>query len=450
MHLLIVDDDDTLRLLLGRELGRTGHRVELAATAAEALARVHDAEPDVVLLDLTLPDRPGIDVLRRLRADRPALQVVVLTAHGSVETALTAMKLGAFDYLQKPCHLEELELTLRAALERRRLGEDNARLRDGLSASGEGELVGTGRAFEDLQRLIRKVAASDSAVLIGGPTGTGKDVVARSLHRQSPRREQPFVVVDCAAMTDTLLQTELFGHEKGAFTGADKLKYGLFEAAHGGTLFLDEVGDVSSALQAGLLRILETSAFRRVGGTREVRVDVRLIAATNRDLDRLIRQGQFRSDLYFRLSTLRIDLLPLRQRPEEIPCLVEHFVARHNARAGARRRLSPELVAALARYRWPGNVRELRHVVESMLVLADSDVLTPADLPAEISRETSRGAATLAPDDPLPLAEVERRHIARVLAACGGHRAQAAQMLGISQRTLYRKILEEHIDAPEE
>ena len=447
MRILIVDDDEALRGLLTRELTRSGHHVAQAADAASCAARLREEEPDVVLLDLMLPDEPGIEVLRRLREGVPALEVIVLTAHGTVDTALAAMKLGAFDYLRKPCHLQELELTLERACERRRLGEENARLKEGLSLATLGpELVGVGARYDDLRRLVAKIAASDSTVLVRGETGTGKELVARSVHRLSPRRDEPFVVVDCAALHDNLLQSELFGHEQGAFTGATKRKHGLFEAANGGTVFLDEIGDVTPAVQAALLRVLETSSFRHVGGTHEIRVDVRLVAATNRDLERLVDEGQFRRDLYFRLNTLKLELPPLRQRRDEIPFLVEHFVGQHNARHGTRKRVSAAAARILAAYDWPGNVRQLRHVVERALVLADADAIAPADLPPEL-REAGgpegleRGA--------LKLAEMERRHIARVLAQVGGHRARAAQLLGISERNLYRKIHEHGLDAPE-
>jgi len=355
MNLLIVDDDDALRGLLARELSRSGHQVAVAADAAQCFARVQESEPDVALLDLMLPDRPGIDVLRSLRQERPGLEVVVLTAHGTIDTALAAMKLGAFDYLRKPCHLQELEITLQRAYERRRLAEENARLRDGLSLGGLGpELVGHGPAFEELRRLVAKVAASDSTVLVRGETGTGKELIARSIHRLSPRRGEPFVVVDCAALHENLLQSELFGHEQGAFTGATRRKHGLFEAADGGTVFLDEIGDVSPAVQAGLLRVLETSSFRHLGGTQEVRVNVRLVAATNRALERLMEEGKFRRDLYFRLNAIHIDIPPLRLRRGDIPVLVEHFVAQANARHGTHKKVSPAATELLRRYDWAG------------------------------------------------------------------------------------------------
>ena len=448
MHVLIVDDDEALRDLLGRELSRSGHRVTQAASAAQCFQRVEEDEPDVALLDLMLPDLEGIEVLRRLRAQRPTLEVVVLTAHGTIDTALAAMKLGAWDYLRKPCHLQELELTLQRAYERRQLGEENARLRDGLSLGARGtELVGQGQAFEDLRRLVARVAASDSTVLVRGETGTGKELVARSLHALSPRRDEPFVIVDCAALHENLLQSELFGHEQGAFTGATKRKHGLFEAANGGTVFLDEIGDVSPAVQAGLLRVLETSSFRRLGGTQEIHVNVRLVAATNRALERLMEEGKFRRDLYFRLNAIHIEIPPLRQRRDEIPFLVEHFVGLHNARHGTHKGVSPAAMEVLVRHDWPGNVRELRHVVERALVLAEGDRIGPGDLPSELREAVGRSEA--GDGRGLTLAEMERRHISRVLAEVAGHRARAATLLGISLRNLYRKIREYHLEGDE-
>jgi DNA-binding NtrC family response regulator len=445
MRVLIVDDDDALRDLLARELTRAGHRVAQAASAAEAWARIEEDEPEVALLDLRLPDEPGVDVLRRIKEERPAVEVVVLTAHGTVDTAISAMKLGAFDYLRKPCHLQELELTLERAAERGRLSEQNARLKEGLRPPATPEFIGHSAAMEALRRLIGKVAASESTVLVRGETGTGKELVARSIHRLSPRSEEPFVTVDCASLHESLLQSELFGHEQGAFTGATRKKHGLFETADGGTVFLDEVADVSPTVQAGLLRVLETSTFRHLGGTREVKVNVRLVAATNRDLERLVHEGKFRSDLYFRLNAIHIELPSLRQRADDIPVLAQHFVALYNARYGTRRAFTRAALEVLARHGWPGNIRQLRHVVERALVLADGDTVSPSDLPPEVREAAGR----LDRDHPgaLTLAAVERRHVARVLAEVGGHRARAATLLGISERNLYRKIREHHLEA---
>ncbi len=451
MNLLIIDDDDTLRSLLVAELQRFGHSVASAATAEEGLRLAQEPEPDVVLLDLSLPDQTGLEVLKRLRSERPALEVIVLTAHGTIDSAIAAMKLGAYEFLQKPCALTAIELAIRRALEHRRLGEENARLKDGLQPTKlSSEIIGSGSDFEELNRFILKVAPTESTVLIRGETGTGKELVATAIHRASTRRDHPFVAVDCASLHESLLQSELFGHERGAFTGAVKMRHGLFETADGGTLFLDEVGDVSPALQASLLRVLETSRFRRVGSGREITVNVRLIAATNRDLERMISEGQFRQELFFRLNAIHVELAPLRTRRGDIPLLAQHFLSRHNARYGTSKRLARETLEALCDYRWPGNVRELRHAVERAAVLADGDVIQSADLPSEVRSPTAPERAHIAEGDPvLPLLEVERRYLIRVLAHVGGHRARAAAVLGISERNLYRKIQEFHLDDPE-
>ncbi len=450
MNLLIIDDDDTLRSLLAAELGRFGHAVTTAATGEEGLRAALEAEHDVALLDLALPDQAGIDVLKRLRAERPALEVVVLTAHGTIDGAIAAMKLGAYEFLQKPCALAAIELAIRRALEHRRLGEENARLKDGLRPTTlSSDLIGSGPEFDELQRFIGKVAATDSTVLVRGETGTGKEMVAAALHRASARRDRPFVAVDCASLNENLLQSELFGHERGAFTGAVTMRHGLFESADGGTLFLDEVGDVSPALQASLLRVLETSRFRRVGGAREIKVDVRLVAATNRDLERMISEGQFRQDLFFRLNAIHVELRPLRMRRGDIPFLAEHFLARHNARYATGKSFAPDALEALHAYAWPGNVRELRHAVERAAVLADRDVIRAADLPPEVRARARLDVPGGDERDPLlPLVEVERRYVARVLAYAGGHRARAAALLGISERNLYRKIQEFQLEEP--
>jgi DNA-binding NtrC family response regulator len=446
VNVLLIDDDDSLRAVLGAELRRLGHEVTTAGTAAEGLRASQQTEPDVVLLDLFLPDENGLDVLKKLRAEQPAPDVILLTAHGTVDSAIAAMKHGAYDFLQKPCALQSVDLAIRRAGEHRRLGQENARLKDGLHSSNvSAELIGHGPEFEELKRFISKVAVSEATVLVRGETGTGKELVAAAIHKASRRREQPFVVVDCASLHENLLQSELFGHERGAFTGAVKMRHGLFEAADGGTIFLDEVGDVSPSLQASLLRVLESSTFRRVGGTREMKVDVRVIAATNRDLERMIADGQFRQDLFFRLSSIHVALPPLRNRREDIPFLVEHFTARHNERCGASKRFSPEALEAMTGYGWPGNVRELRHAIERALVLADGEIVQRRDLPPQVSCRTGRENQQR-DEAILPLVEMERRYLARVLSETGGHRARAAELLGISERNLYRKIREYQLD----
>ena len=363
-RILVVDDDDTFRALLAAELRSRGLATTPAESAAAALALVEKEEFEVALIDLRLPDGDGLELMRRVRELSPTTETIVLTGHGTIDTAIEAMRRGAYDYLRKPCPIEELEVTIQKALERRGLIERNRILSQGMSGPDPGAtFVGASPAFRELCALIDRVAVADSTVLVLGETGVGKDVVARLIHARSARREQPFVVLECAALQEELLNSELFGHEKGAYTGAGQGKPGLFEVANGGTIFLDEVGDVSLATQVKLLRVLETGTFRHVGGTREIRVDVRVIAATNRNLAELMERGFFRRDLFYRMSTIRIEIPPLRDRPADIPVLAEYFLQQLNARFGQHRRLTREALRCLERHGWPGNVRELLHVV---------------------------------------------------------------------------------------
>jgi DNA-binding NtrC family response regulator len=442
---LLVDDDGTFRTVLSSELERIGLAVERAGTGEEAIAAVAKREPDVVLLDLELPDRNGLDVLRVLRETHPAAQVVMLTGHGSIDTAIEAIRRGAFDYVAKPCPLDELEVRIQRALERRALLTRTSLLERALTPSDPtGAFLGDSPAFAAARELLSRVAPSDSSVLISGETGSGKEMAAKLLHARSPRHGRPFVVVECAALQEDLLQSELFGHERGAFTGADRAKPGLFEVANGGSIFLDEIGEVSPAAQVKLLRVLDASTFRRVGGTAELHVDVRVIAATNRDLTALVRQGLFREDLYYRLRTIAVEMPPLRARAGDVELLAGHFVRRLNARYGFEKRIGAEAMALLHRHPWPGNVRELLHAVEAAAILCTGVEILPAHLPGPIRGDGTTAAA------PEPgssgslasLAELERQHIERVLGACGGRRAQAASTLGISERNLYRKLRE--------
>ena len=442
---LLVDDDGTFRTVLSSELERIGLAVERAGTGEEAIAAVAKREPDVVLLDLELPDRNGLDVLRVLRETHPAAQVVMLTGHGSIDTAIEAIRRGAFDYVAKPCPLDELEVRIQRALERRALLTRTSLLERALTPSDPtGAFLGDSPAFAAARELLSRVAPSDSSVLISGETGSGKEMAAKLLHARSPRHGRPFVVVECAALQEDLLQSELFGHERGAFTGADRAKPGLFEVANGGSIFLDEIGEVSPAAQVKLLRVLDASTFRRVGGTAELHVDVRVIAATNRDLTALVRQGLFREDLYYRLRTIAVEMPPLRARAGDVELLAGHFVRRLNARYGFEKRIGAEAMALPHRHPWPGNVRELLHAVEAAAILCTGVEILPAHLPGPIRGDGTTAAA------PEPgssgslasLAELERQHIERVLGACGGRRAQAASTLGISERNLYRKLRE--------
>ena len=440
-RVLLVDDDDAFRRVMTSELTRRGYGVVTAASGREALNQAAEISADVVLLDLRLPDMDGIEVLKQLRERNPSAGVVVLTGHGTIDTAIRAIRLGAYDYLEKPCPIAKLEMAIQKTSEHTQLIKRQRVLEDGYSSPNvTSGVVGKSAAFSKLMENVARIARTDATTLVLGETGVGKEVVAKLLHAQSPRSEAPFVVVDCAALHEELLQSEIFGHEQGAFTGATRLKHGLFEVAHTGTIFLDEVGDTSPDVQAKLLRVLETGRFRRLGGTEEIAVDVRIVAATNRDLKQAISRGHFREDLYYRLATFTVEMPPLRERPDDIRSLVEHFTKQFNARFSLSKRVGEAAMVALVQYSWPGNVRELIHVLEQAIALCDGDVVEMNDLPASVrSHVASTGRAQA--EDAIPtLREVERRHVLSVLEKAGGNRAQAARLLGTSERTFYRLL----------
>ncbi len=439
-RVLLVDDDDTFRRVMGAELTRRGYKVVAVASGAAALEQLPQSHPDVTLLDLHLPDIDGIEVLRRLQAVSASTPVVVLTAHGTIDTAIQAIRLGARDYLEKPCPIAKLEMTIQKTCEHDRLVKRQQVLEDGYSAPDVAPgVVGASPAFVKLMANVARIARTGATTLVLGETGVGKEVVAALLHAQSPRSEAPFVVVDCAALHEQLLQSEIFGHERGAFTGADRLKHGLFEVATGGTMFLDEVGDISLEVQAKLLRVLETGRFRRLGGTEEISVDVRVIAATNRDLRQAITRGHFREDLFYRLATFVLDIPPLRERPEDIRLLVDHFTRQLNLRFSLSKQVGEDAMEGLLRHSWPGNVRELIHVLEQAVVLSDGDVIGLPDLPAVI-RASGPAPPAAGPDQIPSLREIQSRHVLWVLEKASGNRAQAARLLGISERTFYRLL----------
>jgi DNA-binding NtrC family response regulator len=442
---LLVDDDSAFRGVLASELQRAGFAVVPAASGEEAVRRAAELEPELVLLDLRLPDASGLDVLRTIREKSPASDVIMLTGHGSIDTAIESIRAGAFDYVAKPCPLDDLEVRMQRALERQGLRRRATILERGLTPPDVGSsFVGASAEFRALVSLIDRVAPSDSTVLVTGETGSGKEMVAKLMHARSTRRHRPFVVVECAALQESLLQSELFGHERGAFTGADRAKPGLFEVAHGGTIFLDEIGEISQATQAKLLRVLDTSTFRHVGGTQEIRVDVRVVAATNRDLPSMVEQGLFRQDLYYRLSTITIAVPPLRARPGDFDVLVDHFVAALNSRFGTRKRIGSDALDVLRRHGWPGNVRELLHVVEAALIVCGGNEVLPEHLPASVRASGPNGhlPPAAAEEAVLTLQEMERRHVELALRRTEGHRGSAARLLGISERNLYRKLRE--------
>jgi DNA-binding NtrC family response regulator len=444
--LLIVDDDETFRTALGGELERQGFAVSLAESGEDALRRLAEREPDVVLLDLQMPGLGGIETLKVIRERHPATDVIVLTGHGSIDTAIASIRMGAFDYVPKPCPLDELEVRIHRAVEQQELRRRATVLERGLTPPDLGQtFVGNSEPFRQVLALINRVAPTDSAVLITGETGSGKEMVAKLIHARSSRRQRPFVVVECAALQESLLQSELFGHERGAFTGADRAKPGLFEVAHGGTIFLDEIGEVSLATQVKLLRVLDTSTFRRVGATSEIKVNVRVLAATNRDLEASVRQGLFREDLFYRLSTIRLRLPSLRERHGDVDLLADHFIARTNERLGSSKRLGAAVRKLLQQHDWPGNVRELFHAIEAAVIVCDGVEILPEHLPASLRSSALREA----PAEAAPIATLEameRAHIELALRAMAGHRGQAARLLGISERNLYRKLREYELD----
>jgi len=439
---LVVDDEKHTREGLARAL-QGDYRVLLADSGERALEVLAAEAVDLVLSDIRMPGMDGVALMRRIRARTPQPVVILLTAYGSIETAVEAMREGAYDFLTKPVSLDRLDILLRRALEAREMRSENRRLREQLDARyGLEHIVGDSPPMQEVVDTLRQVAPSRATVLIEGESGTGKELVAQALHRLSPRAEGPFVAVHCAALAPSLLESELFGHEKGAFTGAVERRIGRFEMADGGTLFLDEIGEIVPSLQVKILRVLEEHRLERVGGGKPVDVDVRLVAATNRDLKKMVAGGTFREDLYFRLNVVAIQLPPLRDRPGDIPLLAARFLTELANENGVRPPvLAPETLDALTAYPWPGNVRELRNTVERMIVLAHGDTLTPKDLPPALrtAPPRPRGGAL---SDGLTLGDAERRLIVAALEATGGNRVQAAKRLGISRRTLHRKINE--------
>jgi len=448
--LLLVDDEETLRKVTGRELARAGFAVDTAATLEEARQLLAKKTYHLVLLDVRLPDGNGLDLLTEVRESSPATEVVMLTAYGTVQEAIKALKRGAYDFLTKPYKLAELQAVLEKAMEKQSLQRGHTALKRDVDRLMPSEsFIGHSPQIRDMLNLLTRGAVTDSTVLVRGESGVGKELVARAVHRNSLRSRQPFVVVDCASLHENLLQSELFGHEKGAYTGAMRLKHGLFEVADRGTMFLDEIGEVTPALQVKLLRVLETGTFRRLGGTADIQVDVRLIAATNRSLETMMKEGAFREDLYYRLNVFSLHIPPLRERRDDIPLLVEHFIRNSPIVPKRQVGVSPEALEALRRYSWPGNVRELENVIERALILCDGGAIEAEHLPMGVRIEPSLRPSE---DDGrlVTLEELERRYIRRVLAECKGHRQKAATILGISERNLYRKLKDEGLETPQE
>ena len=451
---LIVDDEKNTREGLGRAL-RHDYNVFLAENAQTALALLADNPVDVMLSDVRMPGVDGLDLLKDVSMRYPTVVCIMLTAYGSVETAVEAMKRGAKDFLTKPVNLDHLDITLARAIKQRNLESENRELKRQLDSKfGLESIIGSSPAMEEMFDIIRQAAPTQATVLIQGASGTGKELVAQAIHRLSHRSEGPFVAVHCAALNASLLESELFGHEKGSFTGAVAQRKGRFEMANGGTLFLDEISEVEPSVQVKLLRVLEERKFERVGGAETIEVDIRIIAATNRNLRQYVDEGKFREDLYYRLDVVEIRMPPLRDRGNDIAVLSNHFMKEFADRNGRNvSRISPAAAAILQAYSWPGNVRELRNTLEKMVVLAHGDVLAADDVPANIRNEAHQNGVVVPAPAKLAsvpevvvsaesLAEMEKRKILAALDAAGGNRSKAAIALGISRRTLHRKLNE--------
>jgi two-component system response regulator AtoC len=443
IKLLVVDDEQSIRKLcmtIGSSLGFSSNEAE---SAEIAVTRLETDPPDLVLTDLKLPNQSGVDLLRQIRTVLPRAEIAIMTGHGSIESAVDAMKLGAYDYIEKPFRVEKLRLLLQRMAEKVRLVNENAFLRDRVNTDENVDgIIGSSSAMQDVLRMISRLKDTRTPVLISGESGTGKELVARAIHFRGAMAQTPFVAVDCGSLVPTLMESELFGYEKGAFTGAIKSKSGLFASANGGSIFLDEIGEIPLEMQAKLLRVLQEKEVRPVGSNDRVSIDVRVIAATNRDLEAAYRDGTFRKDLYFRLNVVTVHLAPLRDRRSDIPVLVHYFLNRYAP--GAHVHVTPAAMKSLLQYDWPGNVRELENCIARGLTLGDQEVIDVKDLPPAIRAEQSISQSMATEDaaslSTTALAEMEKMTILRVFEQAHGDKALAGKMLGISRATLYRKL----------
>ncbi|HEX5443213.1 MAG TPA: sigma-54 dependent transcriptional regulator [Pirellulales bacterium] len=442
MKLLFADDEPSLQALMSLELPRMGHEVTVCPDGAVAAAALDRNTYDCILVDLDMPKLSGMEVIARAKALSPDTEAIVLTGKSSLETAIGALRQGAFDYLTKPCKLAELQALLARVAEKRELTNKYRALKRRLEhVEGGSKLIGDSRGMEQVRKLIAKVAPTQSTVLILGETGTGKELVARAIHDQSTRADMPFVAINCGALPESLIESELFGHRKGAFTGADEHRIGLFEVADGGTLFLDEIGELPKAMQAKLLRVLESGEIRRVGDNESFTVDVRVVCATHRDLDEMVGEGEFREDLMFRINTFEIRLPALRERLEDIASLARHLLTRFRPAAKPDDELfTPEALHALEEHCWPGNVRELANVIEHAAILCDEGPIGEADLPSRFANRRLRGPHFKMVGPPQTLREIELQVIQQALDRHAGNKPKAAEELGISLKTLYNKL----------
>ncbi len=462
-RLLVAEDEANLRLVIQKELQRLGYRVDVAPDGEAALRRLEEGNVDVLLCDINMPRMDGMELLRRVHERANPPEVIMLTGHATVETAIEAMKLGAYDYLSKPYRITELDALVKQAAEKRRLRVDNQRLRQQLARQSQmPEIVSSSDAMREAIRLVERVAPSDASVLITGESGTGKELIAHAIHRLSNRADASFVDLNCAAFQESLLESELFGYEAGAFSGAKGRKLGLIELADSGTLFLDEITELPTQLQSKLLRAIETRTFYRVGGVRKVEVNVRIVAATNRNLDAVVSDGTFRADLLYRINGFQIALTPLRERPDDVEPLAQHLLKQIGGAHPPE--LTPEALASLRAYSWPGNVRQLKNCLERAVILANEGRITVNELPPEVARPTAAVsfsstplangesstqdgyAAAPASTTSSSLRDVERQQILSALEQTGWHRGKAAEILGISPSTLYRRLRDYNLE----
>jgi two-component system, NtrC family, response regulator HydG len=439
-NILVIDDEESMRDSCQQTLARTVNRVQVALDGATGLAALEKESFDLVILDLKMPGLSGMEVLKKIRQKYPQVVVIVITGYATIESAVEAIKGGAYDFLPKPFTPVALRAIVARALDRRALALENILLRDELKASfGPEEIIGQSESMKKIEAMVRKVSPTDATVLICGESGTGKELVARAIHRHSSRIDKPFVVVDCGSLVENLFESELFGHVKGSFTGATATKYGRLELANGGTVFFDEIGNISTNIQTRLLRVLQERQITKVGSAQVIKVDVRVVAATNKDLHQAARMGTFRDDLFYRLSVVPITLPPLRKRRGDIPLLADYFLRKYNQkRKKTVRAISDRAMKALVEYDWPGNVRELENAIERAVVLTENDVIEPSDLLYYgLSVETPSGSDAAGLQR---LADVEKEHIARTLRQYAGHRGKTADALGIDRKTLRSKL----------
>ena len=448
VRILVADDDDTTRELFAEVLEGEGYEVKRASSGQDALAAIRSQVPDLLIVDVKMPGLTGLEVTRTARSEHPEMPVIVITAFGSFETAVEAIHEGAFDFISKPMNLEALKETVKRALAQRRLALNGDHSRAKEEAQPSGTLIGKSPTMVEVYKTIARAAPSHSTVLIMGESGTGKELIARAIHEHSTRAGHSFVAVDCGALTETILASELFGHTRGAFTGAVSDKKGVFEEAQGGTCFLDEIGNLNLNTQSKLLRVLQEHEIKRVGSTKAIKIDARVIAATNKNLEELVKRGEYRDDLFYRLNVVAIRVPPLRERREDIPALARHFLRKYEPESGKKGvAISHDAMQRLTAYSWPGNVRELENVIERAIVLSREAVITPEDLPAEIRNRA--GENTPAPthnealvvSDLPSLDEVKRRYLHYVLSRCSGNMSRAAKTLNIDRRSLYRMLL---------